>query len=69
MNTRDSDKLFSVTEAADYFQVAVSTMYRWLDKGILEAVQTPLRKTRIRKSDLDDLRDELRELGGPGGNR
>ncbi|MFH1640902.1 MAG: helix-turn-helix domain-containing protein [Candidatus Omnitrophota bacterium] len=47
------DKIFSISEAAEYLGVSALTLRNWESKAKLRAFRTPGGHRRFRKSDLD----------------
>lgn len=52
-----SQKVFSVSKAANYLGVHKRTIHRYLTKGILKSYKTPDGWNRIKQSDLDLLKN------------
>ncbi len=50
-----NDKIFSISEAAEYLGVFALTLRNWDKKGKIKTFRTPGGHRRFRKSDLDAL--------------
>jgi excisionase family DNA binding protein len=46
------DDFVTVAEAAKLMQVSPSTVWRWIDKGLLPAYRVGQRKVRVKRADL-----------------
>ena len=51
--TVQQDRLWTVAEVAEYFQVSDRTVYRWLKNELLPVIRLGPGTTRIRQQDLD----------------
>ncbi len=51
------ERLWTVAEVAEYFQVSDRTVYRWLKAGLLPVLRLGRGTTRIRQQDLDAFVD------------
>jgi excisionase family DNA binding protein len=47
------ERLWTVAEVAEYFQVSDRTVYRWLKADLLPVIRLSPGTTRIRQQDLD----------------
>ncbi len=47
------ERLWTVAEVAEYFQVSDRTIYRWLKADLLPVIRLSPGTTRIRQQDLD----------------
>lgn len=54
------EKLYTVSEAADIFNVSRTTVQRWLDKGHIKYVQIGSGWRRIPDSEISKLMGELK---------
>ena len=50
-----SGELLRVTDAAKMLEVDPSTIRRWINLGLIEAVKLPSGQYRIRREDVDKL--------------
>jgi excisionase family DNA binding protein len=51
--SQESEVYYSIREAASQLRVAESTVWRWVDKGLVPAYRLPGRRIRIKKADVD----------------
>jgi len=58
-----ADRLLTVPQVADEFQVTAQTIRNWIDSGVLPAVQVG-RAFRIKRSDVDELLDRAKAESG-----
>ena len=56
------DKLLTTTNAAKYLGISTSTLYRMLEKGLLEPVKTPGGQRRFDISELDSYKESSRNI-------
>jgi excisionase family DNA binding protein len=49
------DKIFSISEAAEYVGVFTLTLRNWEKKGLIKAFRTPGGHRRFKKNDLDKI--------------
>lgn len=55
MDKLPEKELFRPSEAAQYFCVAISTVYSWIDTGKLEAVKIAGKTVRIRREAIINI--------------
>jgi len=55
----DGDKLISSVEAARQLRVTNSTVYQWMNKGLLHYFKLPGDMRRVRQSDIDECNKSL----------
>ena len=53
-----TERLWTITEVADFFQVSKRTVYRWMKAGHLPVLRLGPGTTRIRQRDLDAFVEE-----------
>src|SRR5438477_4679756 len=53
MQEQQGEPLYTLKEAASEFRVAESTVWRWVDKGLIPAYRLPGRRIRLKKSDVE----------------
>lgn len=56
------DQWFSVPEAAEYLGVAATTLYRWIDRNVIETTTSAGGRVRLQKADLDSLATRTDQL-------
>lgn len=59
-----AERLLTVPQVADEFQVTSQTIRNWIDAGTLPAIRMG-RAFRLRRADVDALLDRGRTEGGP----